>query len=151
MVELCCLSSRPNNIFASHNSTYLDISSLLHYLFLKSKMAVASKVVAKPPSTYEGKPIKILSLETIHFSRLLSQEPDELARLLKLCETEGFFYLDLQDIDGRIILDGLQDLLAVMRRFFNSSHEAKNEIGLPSQEHGYVLILDILPSLIEND
>lgn len=89
---------------------------------------------------YEGKPVKVLDLETINFSHLLSQEPAELERLLKLCETEGFFYLDLQDLEGRMILDELQDLLAVMRRFFNSPREAKNEIGLPSQEHGYDLV-----------
>jgi isopenicillin N synthase-like dioxygenase len=85
---------------------------------------------------YQGKPIQIAQLQTINFSRLLSQEPAELDKLLHLCKTEGFFYLNLQDIDGRRMLDDKARLLKVMERFFNSSHDEKNEIGLPSQEHG---------------
>lgn len=86
---------------------------------------------------HQGTPVHTLDLETINFSSLLSQEPAEVDKLLRLCQTEGFFYLDLQNLDGRRILDDLQTLLTVMRKFFNSPHDAKNEIGLPSQEHGY--------------
>lgn len=85
---------------------------------------------------YKGESYDVAALETINFSRLLSQEPDEVNHLLRLCQTAGFFYLDLQDIDERQILDEHQELLAAMRRFFNSPHDAKNEIGLPSLNHG---------------
>ncbi|MCJ1396722.1 hypothetical protein MMC18_009614 [Xylographa bjoerkii] len=94
-------------------------------------------MAAQKPFEYQGKPVRVLELETINFSRLLSQEPAEVNKLLLLCQTDGFFYLDLQNLDGRRMLDDLQKLLAVIRRFFNSPHDAKNEIGLPSQEHGY--------------
>ncbi|KAL2869025.1 gibberellin 20-oxidase family protein [Aspergillus lucknowensis] len=86
---------------------------------------------------HNGKEVPICDLETIDFSRLLSQEPEELNKLLLCCQDAGFFYLDLQGVDGRRMLDDHQRLLALMRRFFNSPHDEKNEIGLPSQEHGY--------------
>lgn len=92
----------------------------------------------KPTRTvqYEGKQVPVCVLETVNFGRLLSQDPSEVYALLKCCQEAGFFYLDLQDIDGRRMLDDVQLLLALMHRFFNARHEEKNEIGLPSQEHG---------------
>jgi isopenicillin N synthase-like dioxygenase len=105
-------------------------------------MAIEVQSSPSKPIYYQGKPIQIAQLQTINFSRLLSQEPAELGKLLHLCKTEGFFYLDLQDIDGRRMLDDKARLLKVMERFFNSSHDEKNEIGLPSQEHGLVTLSD---------
>jgi isopenicillin N synthase-like dioxygenase len=103
-------------------------------------MAIEEQSSPSEPIHYQGKPIQIAQLQTINFSRLLSQEPAELDKLLHLCKTEGFFYLDLQDIDGRRMLDDKASLLKVMERFFTSSHDEKNEIGLPSQEHGLVTL-----------
>jgi isopenicillin N synthase-like dioxygenase len=103
-------------------------------------MAVEVQSSSSKPIYYQDKPIQIAQLQTINFSRLLSQETVELDKLLHLCKTEGFFYLDLQDIDGRRMLDDKARLLKVMERFFNSSHNEKNEIGLPSQEHGLVMV-----------
>lgn len=107
-------------------------------------MAISAKGPASKPIEYQGKPIQIAQLEVINFSRLLSQEPSELEKLVHLCKTEGFFYLDLQDIDGRRMLDDKARLLKVMERFFNSSHDEKNEIGLPTQEHGSVSVSPML-------
>lgn len=107
-------------------------------------MAIEVQSSPSKPICYQGKPIQIAQLQSINFSGILSQEPTELDKLLHLCKTEGFFYLDLQDIDGRRMLDDKVRLLELMKRFFTSSHDEKNEIGLPSQEHGLV----ILPSRI---
>lgn len=90
---------------------------------------------------YNDEEVPICDLETMNFSRLLSQEPGEINKLLLCCQKDGFFYLDLQDIDGKRMLEDHQRLLALMRRFFNSPDDKKNEIGLPSLEHGY----DLLP------
>lgn len=106
-------------------------------------MAIEVQSSPSKPIHYQGKPVQIAQLQVINFSRLLSQEPAELNKLLHLCKTEGFFYLDLQDIDGRRMLDDKARLLKVMERFFNSSHDEKNEIGLPSQEHGSVTLSSI--------
>ncbi|RYP59999.1 hypothetical protein DL769_008316 [Monosporascus sp. CRB-8-3] len=86
---------------------------------------------------YEGKEVPVLDLKTVDFDKLLSNDPDEVQKLLQCCQHEGFFYLDLRGIDGRRTLDDEQRLLRLMRRFFGSSLEEKNEIGLPEQKHGY--------------
>ena len=87
---------------------------------------------------YQGKPAPICDLESVDFSRLLSQEPQEVQKLLRLCKTLGFFYLDLQGIDGRRILDDEQQLLKVMRDFFDQPAEVKMDFNVPIQNHGSV-------------
>lgn len=86
---------------------------------------------------WQGKKVPVHPMDTLNFSRLLSQEPAEVARLLKCCRTEGFFYLDLQGLDGRRLLEDQQQTLALMHRFFAQPLEAKNELGLISTELGY--------------
>ena len=95
-------------------------------------------IQTQAPNTvqYRGKQAPVCALETVDFSRLLSQEPEEVEKLLRCCQTQGFFYLDLQGIDGRRILDDEQQLLQVMRKFFSHPAETKMEIGLPSLSHG---------------
>lgn len=85
---------------------------------------------------YQGKPVAVAELQTIDFSRLLCQEPAEVQKLFQLCQTEGFFYLDLQGLDSSRILEDLQSLLAVMERFFDSPLEQKNERGFEGQRDG---------------
>ncbi|EGX90503.1 2OG-Fe(II) oxygenase family oxidoreductase, putative [Cordyceps militaris CM01] len=89
---------------------------------------------------YQGKVADVAELQTINFSRLISQEPVELKKLLHLCQTEGFFYLDLQGLDSSRMLEDLQNLLAVMKRFFDSPLHEKNERGFESQRDGYEAI-----------
>ncbi|ETS75488.1 hypothetical protein PFICI_12432 [Pestalotiopsis fici W106-1] len=86
---------------------------------------------------HEGKDIPILDLETIDFEKLVCNDIDEVQRLLKSCQNEGFFYLDLRSINGRRQIDDKDRLLGFMRRFFHSKFADKNEIGLPEQKHGY--------------
>lgn len=91
------------------------------------------------PQTVEwnGKQVPVYDMETIDFGRLLSQEPAELERLVKCCQTQGYFYLDLENIDGRRALDDQRDTLDLMHRFFEKPLEAKNEYGLVSPHLGY--------------
>jgi isopenicillin N synthase-like dioxygenase len=88
---------------------------------------------------WNEKNVPIYPMETISFERLLSQEPAELEKLLRCCETEGFFYLDLQGIDGRRYLKDQENTLDLMHRFFESPLELKNQFGLVSPHLGYVL------------
>lgn len=76
-------------------------------------MAIEVQCSPSKPTLYQGKPIQIAQLQTINFSRLLSQEPAELDKLLHLCKTEGFFYHGLQDIDGRRMLDDKAKLITL--------------------------------------
>lgn len=95
-------------------------------------------VTSRTPKTvwHQGESVPVCALETVDFSRLLSQEPEEVQRLLRCCQTQGFFYLDLQGLDGRRILDDEQKLLQVMRDSFNQPTKTKDEVGLPDQPHG---------------
>jgi len=84
------------------------------------------------PQTVEwsGKQVPVYPMQTVDFSALLSQEPAEIEKLVKVCQTEGFFYIDLKGIDGRRILEDEKETLALMNRFFDSPLEVKNEYGL---------------------
>lgn len=97
-------------------------------------MAISTEI----PKTVDwaGKQVPVYTMETIDFSRLLSQEPAELERLVKCCQTEGFFYLDLQGIDGRRMLQDQQETLRVMENFFSAPIEVKNEYGLVAPHLG---------------
>ena len=86
---------------------------------------------------WSGKPVPVYPMQTVDFSRLLSQEPAEIEKLVKCCQDEGFFYIDLQGIDGRRMLDDQQETLKLMHRFFESPLEVKNEYGLVSPHLGY--------------
>lgn len=100
-------------------------------------MAIISELPQTVP--WQGKKVPVYPMETISFSRLLSQEPAEVERLVRCCQSEGYFYLDLQGIDGRRMLEDQQKTLDLMHRFFESPIEAKNEFGLISPHLGYVL------------
>lgn len=88
-------------------------------------------ITSEVPKTvrWSGKDVPVYSMQTVDFSRLLSQEPEELEKLLKCCQDEGFFYIDLQGIDGRRFLDDQQETLKLMNKFFDSPLEVKNEFG----------------------
>jgi len=78
------------------------------------------------PSTLYGNDILVAPLDTIDLGRLLAKEPAEIDRLLQSCITHGFFYLDLQTCDvGRQILADEQDVLRVMREYFDQPVEKK--------------------------
>jgi isopenicillin N synthase-like dioxygenase len=96
-------------------------------------------IPTEAPKTVEwqGKTVPVYPMQTIDFSLLLSQEPVEIERLVKCCQTDGFFYLDLQGIDGRRMLEDQQETLRLMHRFFESPLEVKNEYGLVAPHLGY--------------
>jgi isopenicillin N synthase-like dioxygenase len=86
---------------------------------------------------WNGKQVPVYPMQTIDFSAILSQEPEEIEKLLQCCKDEGFFYLDLNNVDGRRFLDDHQELLKLMHRFFESPLEVKNEYGLIAPHLGY--------------
>ncbi|KAH9885048.1 Clavaminate synthase-like protein [Xylariomycetidae sp. FL2044] len=86
---------------------------------------------------WQGKQVPVYHMDTVDFSKLLSQEPAEIEKTLQCCQNEGFFYIDLAGIDGRRMLDDQQETLKLMHRFFESPEEAKNEYGLISPHLGY--------------
>ncbi|PSN74250.1 Clavaminate synthase-like protein [Corynespora cassiicola Philippines] len=98
-------------------------------------MAAPTKVLRRVD--WNGKTVPVYEMTTIDFSALLSQEPAEIEKLVECCKTEGYFYLNLNNIDGRRFVDDHQELLKLMDRFFASPLEVKNEYGLISPHLGY--------------
>lgn len=86
---------------------------------------------------WQGKKVPVWSMQTIDYGRLLSQDTAEVEKVLNACLEEGYFYLDLQGIDGRRMLADQQETLKLMNRFFEMPIEAKNEFGLISSHLGY--------------
>jgi len=86
---------------------------------------------------WQGKQVPVWPVPTIDYGQLLAQDPAEVDKVLKACLEEGYFNLDLQNIDGRRMLHDQQETLKLMHRFFESPIEAKNEFGLISSHLGY--------------
>jgi isopenicillin N synthase-like dioxygenase len=86
---------------------------------------------------WNGKQVPVYAMQSFDFSKLLSQEPDELERLVRCCQDEGYFYIDLKGIDGRRLVEDQQETLKLMHRFFESPLEAKNQYGLVAPHLGY--------------
>lgn len=86
---------------------------------------------------WQGKQVPVWSMQTIDYGLLLSQDPAEVEKITKACLEDGYFYLDLQSIDGRRMLSDEQSTLQLMKRFFDAPIEAKNEYGLISSHLGY--------------
>ncbi|KAJ2976229.1 hypothetical protein NQ176_g5076 [Zarea fungicola] len=95
--------------------------------------------VLDAPQTVDwmGKKVPVWSMQTINYGLLLSQDPSEVDKVVNACLEDGYFYLDLQGIDGRRMLADRQDTLKLMKRFFDAPIEAKNEFGLISSHLGY--------------
>jgi hypothetical protein len=79
-----------------------------------------------PTLIIEGKEVPAAPLVTVDFSRLEAKEPSEVSKLLKSCETHGFFYLDLQKTgNARQILAGGTEVFHLMSEYFAKPLEVK--------------------------
>lgn len=91
-----------------------------------------------------GTPVPVYPMDTIDFGKILSAEEEEVDKLLRCCQREGFFYLDLNGLDGRRFLDDQKETLDLMYRFFDAPLEAKNQFGLVHPHLGYVHVFSLL-------
>jgi isopenicillin N synthase-like dioxygenase len=93
----------------------------------------------EPPQTVEwqGKSVPVWPMQTVDYGLLLSQDPAEVDKVLNACLDDGYFYLDLQSIDGRRMLGDREETLKLMHRFFEKPIEHKNQYGLISSHLGY--------------
>lgn len=98
--------------------------------------------VLDPPQTVEwnGQKVPVWGMQTINYGLLLSQNPSEIDKVVNACLEDGYFYLDLQGIDGRRMLADQKETLKLMKRFFDAPIEQKNEFGLISSHLGYVVV-----------
>ena len=94
-------------------------------------------------------------LITIHFWKLLKEGPvttEEVLKLFEAAKTIGFFYLNLQNLEGAHVdlSNGGQDLLLdspnlfrIVEEFFNLPLDEKTEYNISRQAgyYGYVVML----------
>ena len=82
----------------------------------------------------EGSPVNIAPLETIDFSRIATKEPAEAAKLLKAAQSDGFFYLDLQNDVADLMLAERRNIVHIMEKYFDQPFEVKmkDDRGLPN-------------------
>ncbi|EIW65088.1 2OG-Fe-II oxygenase family oxidoreductase [Trametes versicolor FP-101664 SS1] len=98
--------------------------------------AVASN--AAWPAFPGGKEVTVAPLATVDLGRLLAKDAAEVAKLLDVCKTHGFFYLDLQTCEpGRQILEAEQGVLRFMERFFGQPLDVKMLEDRKSHTHGF--------------
>ena len=72
-------------------------------------------MVPQPPS--------LATLHKIAYQKILDNDPEELSRMLKACQTHGFFYLDIQGASP--LLDLYPDLMTLTERYFDQPVENK--------------------------
>jgi len=87
----------------------------------------------------EGRQIDIAPLATINFALLANEEPAEIMKLVRACETHGFFYLNLQNKAGAQILRDKQSVLRITEDYFHQPYDVKMRDDRASGVHGYLL------------
>jgi len=85
-----------------------------------------------------GEQVEVAPLSTIDFQMLVNGNPAEVQRLLDCCVTDGFFYLNLQGPhpSSKILVDQ-DNLLGVMKDYFDQPHEIKMEDNIDSMTDGF--------------
>ncbi|KAH8664509.1 2OG-Fe-II oxygenase family oxidoreductase [Xylariales sp. PMI_506] len=95
------------------------------------------------PSVMTGSPSKEISvtgiaqLEVLDFSRLLCGDPDELKTLRGACENEGFFYLDLRNVNNGRLYRDWEAVRALMGQWFNQPLDYKMSFS-NNINYGYI-------------
>lgn len=68
--------------------------------------------------------LPIAQLEVINFNRLQAGDEVESAKLFKACTGQGFFYLDLQDVDP-VVLQAIEQVYQLDEDLYNLPDEEK--------------------------
>jgi isopenicillin N synthase-like dioxygenase len=88
------------------------------------------------PLITPNQPNSLAALEVIDLFLLVKEDKSEIARLLLACQTHGFFHLDLRNGVGKDAVNGFEDLLAIMKAWFNQPVEEKIKYDIGSDKHG---------------
>ena len=90
------------------------------------------------PSPLKGdKSFTCADLPTIAFDKLIDRDPQELSKLLAAGEKEGFFYLDLTKPESKGLYDDYENVLSIMKAWFNLPLEEKVKYAYGSDTQGY--------------
>lgn len=89
-----------------------------------------------PSSPYDN--VNTADLYTVKFDNLFDGDEQELTTLLKACERDGFFYLDLQGSGSGKLWKDLDRVGEIAKRWFAQPAEVKLETPTLSLAHGFV-------------
>lgn len=67
--------------------------------------------------------LALATLHNISYQKVLDNEPEELSLMLKACQTDGFFCLDLQGASP--LLDLYPNLMTLTEKYFDQPVETK--------------------------
>jgi isopenicillin N synthase-like dioxygenase len=79
--------------------------------------------------------IPVAPLEVIYYDKLLSGSPSEIGKLVDICKSLGFFYLNLTGA-AQSVLDGSRDAFQFMEGYFDQPLEVKLRDIRQSVTHG---------------
>jgi len=79
----------------------------------------------------------VANLQTIDFEKLTQGEVQEVTRMVQICDTDGFFYLDLRGwMDGKLV-QSLDKCNIIVEEWFKQPVEVKDKTVTLSDAHGY--------------
>ncbi|KAA8650878.1 hypothetical protein EYZ11_005837 [Aspergillus tanneri] len=90
--------------------------------------------VSRPPE-YEN--VRTADLSTIQFSNLFDKDEAELKKLIKACEKDGFFYLDLQSEGAEKFWKDLYEIDRITKEWFSQPTDVKLKTPTVSLSHGF--------------
>lgn len=85
-----------------------------------------------------NKKIKIAQVPVIDYDKLLSGNQTEISRLVDICQSLGFFYLNLNG-NGQSLLDDSRNAFKFMEKYFDQPLDVKLQDTRQSVTHGLVL------------
>ncbi|KAF5571004.1 2og-fe oxygenase family [Fusarium phyllophilum] len=87
------------------------------------------------PNPYDN--VETANLFTVKFKNLFDKDSTERNTLLKACERDGFFYLDLQDSCSAKLWRDLDRVSEIAKRWFSQPVEDKLKTPTVSLAHGF--------------
>ena len=85
--------------------------------------------------------VNTADLYTVKFDNLFDRDEQELEILLKACERDGFFYLDLQGSGSGKLWKDLDRVSEITKRWFSQPVQVKLKTPTVSLAHGFVYCL----------
>ncbi|KAB8276948.1 hypothetical protein BDV30DRAFT_223925 [Aspergillus minisclerotigenes] len=93
-------------------------------------------MVSSMVSSSDAPNIPVAPLPTISYEKLLAKEPVEIERLLDVCRSLGFFYLNLAGT-AQVVLNNSRDVFKLMEKYFDQALDVKLRDLRHSVTHGY--------------
>lgn len=132
-----------------HQTLLTDFFTRITFSFASdsSKMPSTIPSTNNTPIIVNDQTISIATLHTINLALLFDGNRDEVGKMLKAAETDGFFYLDVRDWNNGVMLHDLDAANSLIKKWFELPADEKKKTVTLSDAHGYVSDKYFLPIL----